>query len=71
MTAIDWRIAGVTVRVVEPEIVPDVAMIIEVPTVEAVASPLALMVATAVVRRPRSPGSVRSYVELSERCPWP
>jgi hypothetical protein len=49
VTAIDWSVAAVTVSVVEPITVPDVALIVEVPTPAPVASPAALIVATAVV----------------------
>ncbi len=45
MTAIDARIAGVTVNVAEPLIVPDVAVMVEVPCVRLVASPPLLTVA--------------------------
>jgi hypothetical protein len=49
VTAIDCRVAAVTVRVVEPLIAPDVALIVEVPTPAPVARPVALIVAVAVV----------------------
>ena len=49
VTAIDCRVAAVTVRVVEPLIAPDVALIVEVPTPAPVARPAALIVAVVVV----------------------
>jgi hypothetical protein len=49
VTAIDCSVAAVTVRVVEPLIAPDVALIVEVPTPAPVASPAALIVAVVVV----------------------
>jgi hypothetical protein len=49
VTAIDCRVAAVTVRVVEPLIAPDVALIVEVPTPAPVARPVALIVAVVVV----------------------
>jgi hypothetical protein len=49
VTAMDCSVADVTVRVVDPVIDPDLALIDDVPTVTAVASPAALMVATVVV----------------------
>jgi hypothetical protein len=49
VTAIDCSVAAVTVRVVDPLIPPDVALIVEVPTPAPVASPAALIVAVVVV----------------------
>jgi hypothetical protein len=49
VTAIDCSVAAVTVRVVEPLIAPDVALIVEVPTPAPLASPEALIVAVVVV----------------------
>src|SRR6202522_2509201 len=49
VTAIDCNVAAVTVRVVEPLIAPDVALIVEVPTPTPVARPTALIVAVVVV----------------------
>ena len=43
------RVAGVTARVVFPETLPEVAVIVAFPPVTAVASPLLLTVATAVL----------------------
>jgi hypothetical protein len=49
VTAIDCNVAAVTVRMVEPLIAPDVALIVEVPTPAPLASPDALIVAVVVV----------------------
>jgi len=47
VTVMEDRVAEVTVRVVSPEILPEVAMMVVLPGVTAVARPLLLMVATA------------------------
>ena len=49
VTTIDCNVAAVTVSTVEPEIAPDVALIVEVPTPAPVARPAAVIVATGVV----------------------
>jgi hypothetical protein len=49
VTAIDCNVAAVTVRVVEPFMAPEVALIVEVPTPAPVAKPAAVMVAVAVL----------------------
>jgi hypothetical protein len=49
VTAIDCSVAAVTVSTVDPEIAPDVALIVEVPTPAPVARPAAVIVATDVV----------------------
>ncbi len=49
VTAIDCNAAAVTVKVVLPEIVPDVAVTFDAPVVTPVARPEALTVATAVL----------------------
>jgi hypothetical protein len=49
VTAIDCNVAAVTVRVVEPFMAPEVALIVEVPTPVPVARPAAVMVAVAVL----------------------
>ena len=68
--AMDNRFAEVTVRVVEPEMLPDVAAIAVVPTAAAVAFPLEpaalLMVATDVADELQVTAVVRSCVLLSE-----
>lgn len=45
-TAIDTRAEAVTVKLVEPEIRPEVAVILVVPVLALVAKPVELMVAT-------------------------
>ena len=49
VTAMEDRIAGATVRVVFPEILPEVAEIVDVPTATAVARPLLFTVATDIL----------------------
>ena len=49
VTAIEDRVAAVTVRVVFPEILPEVAVMVAVPAATAVARPLLLTVATDVL----------------------
>ena len=49
VTAIDCRVAAVTVSTVEPVTPPNVALIVEVPVATAVARPAAVMVADAGV----------------------
>ena len=49
VTAIDCKVAAVTVNTVDPLIAPDVALIVEVPTPAPVASPAAVIVAVVVV----------------------
>ena len=46
VTAIDFRVGAVTVNVAEPEIVPEVAVMVAVPCATDVASPPLFMVAT-------------------------
>lgn len=60
-------LAGVTVSTVEPVMPPSVALIDVVPVAAtAVARPLAVMVATAVVAEAQVTEPVRFSVELSE-----
>ena len=70
---IDESVAGVTVRVVEPEMLPDAALMVAVPTARAVADPLEpaalLIVATAVLDELQVTAAVRSWVELSVYVP--
>ena len=49
VTAMDCRVAAVTVSTVEPEIAPEVALMLLVPVPTAVASPPAVIVAVVVV----------------------
>lgn len=73
VTAMDTRVAGLTVKVVVPETAPaaveTVAVIVVVPTAVPVASPLLLIVATAVFDERQEADRVRSCVELSEKFP--
>src|SRR5262249_58538459 len=69
VTAIDSRAALVTVRVVDPLMLPIVALIFEVPVALAVANPAAEMVATEVVAEAQVTWPVRSCVELSVNVP--
>jgi hypothetical protein len=48
VTAIEVRVAAVTVNVVEPLMVPDLAVMVDVPTATPVASPPAFTVAIEV-----------------------
>jgi hypothetical protein len=69
VTAIDCNVAAVTVRVVEPLIAPDVALIVEVPTPAPLASPEALIVAVVVVPEDQVTLDVRFCVEPSLNVP--
>jgi hypothetical protein len=70
VTVIEPRVAGVTVRVVEPEMLPDVAVIIVVPAATDVAFPfdpaVLLMVATDSAEELQITDVVISFVLLSE-----
>jgi hypothetical protein len=59
----------VTVRVVDPLMLPETALIVLVPAVTAVANPLALIVATVVVCEVHVAVLVKFWVELSEKVP--
>ena len=69
VTAIDDRVAAVTVNVVEPTTAPLVALIVDVPTFTAVANPAALIVAFAGVPDDHVTLPVRFCVELSLNVP--
>jgi hypothetical protein len=73
VTAMDTSVAEVTVSVVEPDIPPDVAVIVVEPTADDVASPLEpaelLMAATAAADEFQVTDAVRSCVVLSENVP--
>lgn len=65
--SIDVIVCDVTVSVVEPEMVPDEALIVVLPAAMAVANPEALpIVATAVLEELHVTEVVISCVELSE-----
>jgi hypothetical protein len=66
VTDIEDRIAGVTVRVVLPEILPEAAVMIEVPAATAVARPLPLTVASEVFEELQVTCAVRSWLVPSE-----
>ncbi len=70
VTAMDTKVAAVTVRVVEPDTLPDVAVIVVVPAAIDVARPLEptalLIVATPVLEEPHVTAVVRFCVEPSE-----
>jgi hypothetical protein len=72
-TAMDTRMAGVTVSVVVPLILPDVAVIVADPVATEVASPLdppaLLTVATPVSDELQVADAVKSWVVLSEYVP--
>ena len=66
VTAMDARIADVTVSVVFPEILPDVAVMVVEPALTAVASPEALIVAFAASDELHVTDAVMSCVLPSE-----
>ena len=69
VTAMETRVAEVTVKVVEPEMDPEVALIEEVPAATAVARPVALMVAVAGVAELQVAVAVRFCVVPSLSVP--
>jgi hypothetical protein len=62
----DFRVAAVTVSVVEPETPPEVAEMVEVPEATADARPEELTVATEVLEEAQVTEEVMSWVLLSE-----
>ncbi len=66
VTAMEVRVAEVTVRVVFPETLPKVAVTMLAPAETAVTSPLLLMVATVVFEEFHVTCEVRSNVDESE-----
>jgi hypothetical protein len=66
VTAMDFKVAAVTVSVVLPETPPDVAEIVELPAATAVATPEALIVAVAGVPEAHVTDAVMFFVLLSE-----
>ncbi len=68
-TAIETRFAGFTVRVVEPDTFPEVAVTVVEPAARAVASPVELIVAREVLPELQVTEAVRSCVVLSENVP--
>jgi len=69
VTAMDTKVAAVTLRVVLPEMAPEVALIVVVPTPAPDAKPAAVMVATAGVEEFHVTLAVRFCVLLSEKTP--
>jgi hypothetical protein len=70
VTAMDTSVAGVTVRVADPDMLPDVAVIVVEPAATDVAKPLEpaalLMAATPAADEFQVTDAVRSCVVLSE-----
>jgi hypothetical protein len=62
-------VAAVTVRVVEPVMPPETALIVLVPAATPVANPPAVIVATLVVTELQLAVLVKFCVELSEKVP--
>ncbi len=73
VTARETSVAGVTVRVVDPDMLPDPAVIVVEPAAAGVATPLEpaalLIVATPVLEELQVTDVVRFWVELSEYVP--
>ena len=69
VTAIDTSVAAVTVKVVDPVMPIETALIVLVPVPTAVANPPAAIVATVVVAELQVAVPVRFCVELSENVP--
>jgi hypothetical protein len=69
VTAMEDSVAGVTVRVVLPEIPPKVAVMVVVPAARAVARPLLLTVAAEVFDEAQVTSGVRSWLVPSEYAP--
>jgi hypothetical protein len=69
ITATDDRVAEVTVSVVVPEILPEVAVMLVAPAVTAVARPLLLTVATEVLDELQLTCEVKSWLVPSENVP--
>ena len=75
VTSIDTSVAGVTVSVVLPEIVPDIALTAVEPAATGVARPLEpavlLTVATAAADEVQVTDAVRSCWSCSNKSRWP
>ena len=69
VTAMEDRAAEVTVRVILPEIFPEVAIMVAVPLATDVARPLLLTVATAILDDLHVTCVLISWVALSEYVP--
>ena len=68
-TDMEERVAGVTVREVFPEILPEAAVIVVIPAAAPAASPLLLTVATVVLDDPQVTCVVISRLVPSEYMP--
>ncbi len=66
VTAIETRAAAVTVMVVDPVMLPELALMVVVPTATALARPLAEMVATVVAEELQVTVAVKFCVLPSE-----
>ena len=66
VTAMETSLAAVTVRVVDPEILPEVAEIVDDPALSAEARPPEVIVAVAVLEEAQVTLLVRFWVLLSE-----
>ena len=66
LMVMDWSVAGVTVKVVVPDTLPEEAMMVVVPAAPAVAVPVLLMTATAGAVELQVNCVVRFWVLLSE-----
>ncbi len=69
VTERDESVAGFTVRVVDPDMVPEVTVMVVVPAAAEVARPPALIVATPVLEEAQVDVKVKSCVVLSENVP--
>ena len=68
-TAMDCRVAVVTLRVVEPEVRPELAVIVVVPAAREVALPATSIAATELLEEVQATADVRSCVLLSVKVP--
>ena len=69
VTSMVTSVAGVTVSVVDPDMPPDVAVIVVEPAATEIANPILLIVATAGMAELQVAAVVRSCVVLSEYVP--
>jgi hypothetical protein len=65
----ETRVAGVTVRAVTPDMLPDVAVIVVEPVAAEAANPVVPIVATPVLDEFQTTDEVKFCVELSEYIP--
>jgi hypothetical protein len=72
VTVIDTSVAAVTVNIVDPDMLPDIAMIVAEPAAAPVANPFepaALLIVAAAVSELHVAAAVKSCVVLSEKVP--